>query len=237
MQFKRVLLKLSGESFADESGQGLNQERLLSLSKQIQAAVTAGVQVAIVVGGGNFLRGATLSNDVISRTTADHMGMMATILNALALSDALNTINQETAIFSAVAVQGIADAFDYRRAISRMNRGEVVICAGGTGNPFVTTDSAASLRAVELGANVLLKGTKVNGVYDKDPNRFNDAKRYDHLSFKKVLQDELRVMDLAAFCQCRDYNVPIRVFNVFEPNALLNVLKGAQEGTLVTNEE
>ena len=180
------------------------------------------------------LRGATLTDGVISRTTADHMGMMATILNALALSDALNKVRQETAIFSAVAVQGVAQAFDYRQAIHRLQEGKVVICAGGTGNPFVTTDSAASLRAVELQADVLLKATKVDGVYDKDPHKHDDAKRYDRLSFKQVLQEELKVMDLAAFCQCRDYNVPIRVFDVFKPKALLGVLLGAQEGTLIS---
>ena len=230
---KRFLLKLSGESFADDSGRGLDQERLLNVAGQIKVALQEGVEIGIVVGGGNFLRGATSSNEVITRTTADQMGILATLLNGLAVSDALNVVGCKTKLYSAMAVQGVADAFDYRRAIASLEAGRIVIFAGGTGNPFVTTDSTASLRAVEINADVLLKATKVDGIYAKDPKKYPDAKRYDRITFQQALREELAVMDLAAFCQCRDYNVPIRVFDVFQPNALRNVLLGADEGTLV----
>ncbi len=230
---KRFLLKLSGESFADAGGRGLDQARLLNVAEQIQVALERGIEIGIVVGGGNFLRGATLSNQMITRTTADQMGMLATLLNGLALSDALNVKGCKTKLYSAVAVQGVADAFDYRRAIANLEAGRVVIFTGGTGNPFVTTDSAASLRAVEVNADVLLKATKVDGVYAKDPKKYPDAKRYEQITFAQALGEELAVMDLAAFCQCRDYNVPIRVFDVFKPNALRDILLGANEGTLV----
>jgi len=230
---KRFLLKLSGESLADDSSRGLDQERLLDVAWQIQAALKQDIEVGIVIGGGNFLRGATLSNKVITRTTADQMGMLATLINGLAISDALNAQGCKAKLYSAVAVQGVADAFDYRRAIASLQAGCVVIFAGGTGNPFVTTDSAASLRAVEISADVLLKATKVDGIYAKDPKKYHDAERYEQVTFQQVLREELAVMDLAAFCQCRDYNVPIRVFNVFKPNVLRDILLGANEGTLV----
>lgn len=236
MGHNRVLLKLSGEAFAGESQQGLSSERLLAVAKDIQEAVKKGVQIAIVVGGGNFLRGATVSNDVITRTTADQMGMLGTILNGLALRDALESINVKTALLSAVAVQGMAEVFDYRKAISYLNQDHVVIFTAGTGNPFVTTDSAASLRAIEINADVILKATKVDGVYTADPKKDPSAKRYDKLSFEEALQKELAVMDLAAFCQCRDYNIAIRVFNLFKPGALTRALNGDNEGTLVTRE-
>jgi uridylate kinase len=236
MGHKRVLLKLSGEAFAGESQQGLSSERLLAVAKDIQEAVKKGVQVAIVVGGGNFLRGATVSNDVITRTTADQMGMLGTILNGLALRDALESISVKTALLSAVAVQGMAEVFDYRKAISYLNQNHVVIFTAGTGNPFVTTDSAASLRAIEINADVILKATKVDGVYTADPKKDPSAKRYDKLSFEEALQKELAVMDLAAFCQCRDYNISIQVFNLFKPGALIRALNGDNEGTLVTRE-
>jgi len=236
MAHNRVLLKLSGEAFAGESQQGLSSERLLAVAKDIQEAVSKGIQVAIVVGGGNFLRGATVSNDVITRTTADQMGMLGTILNGLALRDALESINVKTALLSAVAVQGMAEVFDYRKAISYLNQNHVVIFTAGTGNPFVTTDSAASLRAIEINANVILKATKVDGVYTADPKKDSSATRYDRLSFSEALQKQLAVMDLAAFCQCRDYNIAIRVFNLFKPGALSRALAGGEEGTLVTRE-
>ncbi|MDF2529829.1 MAG: pyrH [Gammaproteobacteria bacterium] len=236
MAYKRVLLKLSGEAFAGESQQGVSPERLLAVAKDIQEAVTKGVQVAIVVGGGNFLRGASVSNEVISRTTADHMGMLGTILNGLALRDALESINLKTALFSALAVQGVAEGFDYRKAIYSLQQGHIVIFAGGTGNPFVTTDSTASLRAIEINADIILKATKVDGVYTSDPKKDASAKRYDKLTFDEALQKQLAVMDLAAFCQCRDYNIAIQVFNLFKPGALARALSGANEGTLVTRE-
>ncbi|MDO8953467.1 MAG: UMP kinase [Gammaproteobacteria bacterium] len=236
MAHNRVLLKLSGEAFAGEGQQGLSSERLLAVAKDIQESVNKGVQIAVVVGGGNFLRGATVSNDVITRTTADQMGMLGTILNGLALRDALESIHVKTALLSAVAVQGMAEVFDYRKAISYLSQNYVVIFTAGTGNPFVTTDSAASLRAIEINADVILKATKVDGVYTADPKKDSKATRYDKLSFDEALQKQLAVMDLAAFCQCRDYNIAIRVFNLFKPGALSRALAGGDEGTLVTRE-
>jgi uridylate kinase len=236
MAHKRVLLKLSGEAFAGESQQGLSSDRLLAIAKDIQQAAAKGIQIAIVVGGGNFLRGASVSNEVITRTTADHMGMLGTILNGLALRDALESINVKTALFSALSVQGVAEGFDYRKAMHQLSQNHVVIFAGGTGNPFVTTDSTASLRAIEINADIILKATKVDGVYTSDPKKDPSAKRYNRLSFDEALQKQLAVMDLAAFCQCRDYNIAIRVFNLFKEGALTRALDGADEGTLVTRE-
>lgn len=234
---KRVLLKLSGEALASRADQPISAEKLSLVAHAIKHAVQQGTQVGIVIGAGNFLRGATTSNEVITRTTADHMGMLATILNALALRDALESIGQLTRLYSAINVPGVTEPFDYRRAIGALNQGMVTIMAGGTGNPFVTTDSAASLRAIELNVNVLLKATGVDGVYSADPKKDPNATRFDFITYKDVIKKELAVMDLAAFCQCRDYNIPIQVFSLFKENALTNALMGKPEGTLVAQKE
>ncbi len=230
----RVLLKISGEAFSDGEA-SLSPSRFDAVVSELLEGVAAGVEIGIVVGGGNFLRGASIESPLLHRVTADQMGILATVLNGLALRDAIEARGGEVELMSALPIEGVVDAFDYRQARKSLAKKKIVIFAGGTGNPFVTTDSAASLRAIEIGASVLLKATKVDGVYDKDPKQFADAQLFAHLSFAEVLQKELAVMDLAAFCQCRDYNVAIQVFNLFKPGALSRVLLGHQEGTLVYN--
>ena len=231
---RRVLLKISGEAFSSADAP-LCQNRLADIVADIREAHAKGIQIAIVVGGGNFLRGATTKG--VKRITADHMAMLATIINGLALRDALDQIELPVKLYSAIEVAGIAARFDYAKAISALQSGKVVILVAGTGNPFVTTDSGASLRAVEIDADVILKATKVDGVYNKDPRQHSDATLYSSISFDEVLRQELEVMDLAAFCQCRDYHIDIQVFNLFKKGALLNALLGGREGTLVSNQE
>ena len=195
-----------------------------------------GVEVAIVIGGGNFFRGAALSELGINRITGDHMGMLATSMNALALRDSFEQRDVPVRVLSAIPMSGIVDHFNLRKAIHHLSRKRVVIFAAGTGNPLVTTDSAASLRGIEINADAVLKATNVDGVYDKDPNRFPDAKRYDSVSFDQALKNELRVMDLSAFCQCRDHGMTLQVFNITKSGALLRVIRGENEGTIVSNE-
>ena len=212
--YKRVLLKLSGEAFA-EHGKGIDEKRLTDIVRQIADANAQNVEVAVVVGGGNFVRGAQLSHQAIRRITADHMGMMATVLNGLALRDAFESVGVHALLVSALPIPSIAPGIDNRQVHKALKDKQIVIFAGGTGNPFVTTDSAASLRAVEINADLLLKATKVDGVYDSDPQENPNAKRYEHISYDMALEKRLKIMDVAAFSQCKDYNVPIRVFNVF----------------------
>ncbi len=231
---KRVLLKLSGEALTTPGQFGLDAVQISAMVQQIVAAAKQKVEIAIVVGGGNFLRGATASNTQLTRMTADQMGMLATVLNGLALRDAIVAAGCEVELFSALAITGIAPAIDIRRARKVMAKSRVVIFAGGTGNPFVTTDSTASLRAIEIEADLLLKATKVDGVYDKDPSKYKDAKRFVRLSFDDALERRLAVMDIGAFSQCRDYRIPIRVFDLFKPGALQAALLGAEEGSLIT---
>jgi uridylate kinase len=230
---RRVLLKLSGEALAEEGQQGIHAGQLSTIAKDIVAAAKAGIEVGVVVGGGNFIRGCQNTANNIQRVTADHMGMLATLLNGLALRDAIEAEGYHATVLSALPVPGIVEGYSARRAIAELASKKVVIFTGGTGNPFVTTDSASSLRSIEINAEVLLKATKVDGIYNADPRRNPEAKRYDFVSYTEALQKELAVMDLAAFCQCRDYNVKIRVFNLFKPGALLRALTGAEEGTLV----
>lgn len=234
MKKRRVLLKISGEAFAADN-QVLCANAMAGLVNDLKQGREQGIEIAIVVGGGNFLRGATVSNTLLKRITADHMGILATILNGLALRDALEAHQVPVRLYSAVAVAGIAPVFNYSQVINDLKQNIITIFAGGTGNPFVTTDTGASLRAIEIEADVLLKATKVDGVFDKDPNKYSDAKLYKQLKFDEVLQKELQVMDLSAFCQCRDYNIPIQVFNLFKKGALLNALLGAHEGTIVSH--
>lgn len=231
---RRVLLKISGEAFSTGDSP-ISEARLASIASDIKLAREEGIEIAVVVGGGNFLRGASAAHGgVLKRVTADHMAMLATIMNALALRDALDSLNVPNAIYSAIPIDGVVNAFDYRAASQDLTAQKIVILGGGTGNPLVTTDTTASLRAVELNVNVILKATKVDGIYDKDPHKFKNAKRYDHLSFSEVLQKELAVMDLAAFCQCRDFGIQVQVFNLFKEGALVNALIGSDEGTIVS---
>jgi len=233
--YKRILLKLSGEAFTGESSFGIDPKVLDWVAMEIAEVTALGVEVGIVIGGGNFFRGKALSRAGIGRITADHMGMLATTMNALALRDALERINIATIIMSAIQMTGVVDPYDRRKAMHRLSQGRVLIFSSGTGNPLFTTDSAASLRAIEIEADLLLKATNVDGIYSADPAIDASASLYKKLSYQEVLDKELGVMDLAAFCQCRDYNVPLRVFRMQKQGALLRIIQGEDEGTLVTN--
>jgi uridylate kinase len=233
--YRRVLLKLSGEALMGNTNQvGISPEVLTRLAREIQEITALGVQVGLVLGGGNLVRGKTLSQVGIDRVTADHMGMLATVMNALAMRDALEQVGVQTRVMSAIPMSGLVDHYDRRKAIHHLNEGRVVFFAAGTGNPLVTTDSAASLRGIEINADVILKGTHVDGIYSADPHVVKDATLYHHLTYDEALNKELGVMDLAAFCQCRDYDMPIRVFNIHKNKALYRILCGEQEGTLVS---
>jgi uridylate kinase len=231
--YQRVVLKMSGEALNGQSTKAIDPVVLDRVANDVKAAMDLGVQVAVVIGGGNFFRGAKLSEAGITRMTGDHMGMLATLMNALALRDAFERSGMAVRILTAIPMSGIVDHFNRRKAIHHLESGRVVIFAAGTGNPLVTTDSAASLRGIEIDADVVLKATNVDGVYTKDPQKFADAVKYQHLSYHEALDKELAVMDLAAFCQCRDYNMPLRVFDMNKPGALNAVLTGYDEGTTV----
>ena len=235
--YARILLKMSGEALMGGGTSAIEPATIDRMVSEINEVQALGVQVAIVVGGGNFFRGAALSEIGISRITGDYMGMLATMMNALSLRDAFERQNLPVRILSAIPMSGIVDHFNCRKAIHHLNEGRIVIFAGGTGNPLVTTDSAASLRGIEVEADVILKATNVDGVYSADPSTHPDATLYDTLSYDEALEKELAVMDLSAFCQCRDHGMAIRVFNMKKPGALLRVVKGESEGTLVTNQE
>ncbi len=234
--FKRILLKMSGEALMGGGEKAIDPEMLDRFVKEIREVYDLGVQVAVVIGGGNFFRGKQLSQIGIDRVTGDYMGMLATVMNALALRDALERANLPCRVLSAIPMSGIVDHFNSRKAIHHLEQGRVVLFAAGTGNPLVTTDSAASLRGIEINADVVLKATNVDGVYSADPTKDPHAKLYRHLTFEEALKKELAVMDLAAFCQARDYNMPLRVFNIHKPGALLRVIKGEVEGTAVEKE-
>ena len=212
IKYKRVLLKLSGESLAGDSSMGIDKEVLDFISKEIAVVSALGVQVAIVIGGGNLFRGKELFKAGIGRITGDHMGMLATLMNALAMRDVFERDNLPSRIMSAIPMSGIVDHYDRRKAMHHLEVGRVVICAAGTGTPLVTTDSAASLRGIEIGADIVLKATNVDGIYAEDPQLNSKAEKYDHLTYKQALSGEFGVMDLAAFCQCRDHGMLLRVF-------------------------
>jgi uridylate kinase len=233
-KYRRILLKYSGEALMGDTDYGIDPKVLDRLASEVGELVKLKVQVAIVIGGGNLFRGEALSAAGIGRVTGDHMGMLATLMNSLALRDAFERAGYHTRIMSAIPMSGIVDHYDRRKAINHLEAGHVVIFAAGTGNPLVTTDSAASLRAIEIHADILLKATNVDGVYDKDPCKYPDATRYKTLSFKEALSRELEVMDLGAFTQCRDHNMQIRVFDLKKPQALVNIVMGEDEGTLVS---
>ncbi len=230
----RVLLKLSGEILTDRVDTPICEARLNFIVDGIGKAFKQGVQIAIVLGAGNLVRGQAINHDNIRRRTADQMGMTATIINGLALRDALLQQQLPATLLSAIGMPAIAPQFDVIHAEEKLSAGHIIILAGGTGNPFVTTDSAASLRAAELNADIILKATKVDGVYDQDPANYPNATRFKQLSFADVLANEYGVMDLTAFCQCRDQDIPIRVFNVLQPGALADALLGGDQGTLIS---
>lgn len=232
--YQRVLLKLSGEVLMpDDRCSFIDPNVLDRLVKEIISIHQLGIQVAVVVGGGNFFRGKSLSQSGIGRITADYMGMLGTLMNALALRDSFERSDVPVRILSAIPMSGIVDHFSVRKSIHHLENSRIVIFAGGTGNPLVTTDSTASLRGIEINADILLKATNVDGIYDADPKTHPNAKRFQYLSYQQVLQQELGVMDLGAFCQCRDHQLPIRVFNIKNENMLYDVVTGHEQGTYV----
>jgi len=234
-QYKRILLKLSGEELMGEEGFGIDPKVLDKMAREIGQLVGIGVQVGLVIGGGNLFRGATLSKAGLDRVTGDHMGMLATVMNALAMRDALERSNISTRVMSAIPMSGVVDHYDRRKAVRFLEQGEVVIFSAGTGNPFFTTDSAACLRGIEVEVDIVLKATKVDGIYTADPMKDPAATKYDILTFDEALDKKLGIMDLTAICLCRDHNMPIRVFKMDKPGALLNIVIGAEEGTLVVD--
>lgn len=231
--YKRILLKFSGEALMGDSVFGIDPKVLDRVVKDIASLVKLDLEIGVVIGGGNLCRGKTLSQAGLGRVTADQMGMLATVMNGLAIRDALERVDLPARLMSAIAMTGVVDAYNRRKAIQSLREKEVVIFTAGTGNPFFTTDSAACLRAIEVDADVVLKGTKVDGIYSEDPMQNPDAVQYSRLSYDEVLHKGLEVMDLTAICMCRDNGIPLRVFNMNKPNALLSVVLGEDEGTIV----
>jgi uridylate kinase len=233
-QFSRTLLKLSGEALGGPAGVGISAEAVQNMAEQICEVRELGVQVVVVVGGGNIFRGLSGSKRGIERATGDYMGMLATIINSLALQDALEKLGAPTRVQSAIAMSQIAESFIRRRAVRHLEKGRVVIFGGGTGNPYFSTDTAAALRANEIGAEVILKATKVDGIYDSDPKKNPKAKRFAQITYIDALQRRLQVMDSTAFSLCMDNKMPIIVFDFFRPHNLKRVVLGDKVGTLVT---
>ena len=232
-KFKRILLKLSGEALMGDEGFGIDPKVLDRMALEIGQLIGIGVQVGLVIGGGNLFRGAALQKAGLDRVTGDHMGMLATVMNALAMRDALERSNISSRVMSSIPMSGVVDHYDRRKAMRALERSEVVIFSAGTGNPFFTTDSAACLRGIEVNAELVLKATKVDGVYTADPMKDPTATKYNQLSYDEVLDKKLGVMDLTAICLCRDHNMPLRVFAMEEAGALLRIVNGGNEGTLV----
>lgn len=232
-KYKRILLKLSGEALTGSESFGIDPRVLDLMALEVGQLVGIGVQVGLVVGGGNLFRGAALQKAGLDRVTGDHMGMLATVMNALALRDALERSNIATQVMSSIPMSGVVDHYDRRKAVRALSNGDVVIFAAGTGNPFFTTDSSACLRGIEVGAELVLKATKVDGVYSADPMKVADAERYDRLTYDEVLDKKLEVMDLTAILLCRDHDMPVRVFEMEKQGALLNIVRGGDEGTLI----
>jgi len=234
VQYRRVLLKLSGEALMGDLDYGIEPRVIQRIAAEIATAAKQGVEIAIVIGGGNIFRGAGLARAGMDRVTGDYMGMLATVMNALAIQDALESQDVYARVMSALQVHEVCEDYIRRRAVRHLEKGRVVILAAGTGNPFFTTDTAASLRAIEIGADVLLKATKVDGVYDSDPVSNPDARRYETVSFDQLLADKLLVMDATAVVMCRDNDLPLRVFDLTRANALVQAMAGDNVGTLVT---
>ncbi|MFT7288428.1 MAG: uridylate kinase [Halieaceae bacterium] len=232
-KYKRILLKLSGEALTGSERFGIDPRILDQMALEIGQLVGIGVQVGLVVGGGNLFRGAALQAAGLDRVTGDHMGMLATVMNALAMRDALERSNIATQVMSSIPMSGVVDHYDRRKAMRALSNGDVVIFCAGTGNPFFTTDSAACLRGIEVDAEVVLKATKVDGVYSADPMKHPDAEKYDRLTYDEVLDRKLEVMDLTAICLARDHRMPLRVFEMEKVGALLNIVRGGDDGTLI----
>lgn len=232
--YRRVLLKFSGEALAGESGFGIDPSKAIQLANEIKSVHDLGVSIILIIGAGNIFRGTQAAAKGMDRVTGDYLGMLATIMNAISLQDALEHTGVETRTLSAIAVSQIAEPYIRRRALRHLEKGRIVIVAGGTGNPYFTTDTAAVLRATELGAEVVVKATKVDGVYDKDPVEHNDAVKYDTITFEEVLNKNLRVMDLTAITLCKENKLPIRVLNMNDSGSMVRMLQGEDIGTLVT---
>jgi uridylate kinase len=235
-RYSRILVKLSGEALLGGADYGIDPAVLKRIAGELQEIVGLGVQLAVVIGGGNIFRGAGLARAGMDRVAGDHMGMLATVMNALAMQDALESLGLYARVMSAIRINEVCEDYIRRRAIRHLEKGRVVICAAGTGNPFFTTDTAAALRAIEIDAEVLLKATKVNGVYSDDPMRNPAAVRYDQLTFDRVLTEKLNVMDATAIVMCRDNHLPLRVFNLNNAGDLTRIVRGANVGTVVTCE-
>ena len=233
LAYRRVLLKLSGEALMGDEDYGIDPKVIGRLAREVIEAREAGAEIALVIGGGNIFRGAGLAAGGMDRVTGDQMGMLATVINALAMQDALEKLGAKCRVMSAIKINDVCEDYIRRRAIRHLEKGRIAIFAAGTGNPFFTTDSGAALRAIEIGADLLLKATKVDGVYDKDPKKHPDAIRYDTLTYDHVLARDLQVMDTAAFALARDSELPLRIFDMAQPGTLLRILRGESIGTLV----
>ncbi len=231
--YQRILLKLSGEALLGEEDYGIDPVIIGRIAGEIQEVINTSIQIAVVIGGGNIFRGAGLAEAGIDRVTGDHMGMLATLMNSLALQDAMEKVGIEARVMSAISVHDVSEDYIRRRATRHLEKGRVVIIAGGTGNPFFTTDTAAALRAIEIGADIVLKATKVDGVYSADPNADEDAQLYESLGYDEVIAGKLGIMDTNAIVLCRDQGMPIRVFNVFGSGNLMRIVKGENVGTIV----
>jgi len=231
--YRRILLKLSGEALMSETGGNIDPDIVKRLATEVKDLCDAGVEVGLVIGGGNILRGAEKASEGLDRVTSDQMGMLATVINALAMQDSLEFLGQQVRVMSALKINQVCEDYIRRRAVRHLEKKRVVIFAAGTGNPFFTTDSAASLRAIEINAEVMIKATKVKGVYSADPVKNKDATFYSHLTYDEALDQRLNVMDTTALVLCRDNNLPIRVMNIFEPGSVMRLIKGEQIGSLI----
>ena len=232
-KYKRILLKLSGEALMGEVDYGIDPKMIIRLAQEILEVQRAGIQIGVVIGGGNIFRGAGLAAAGMDRVTGDHMGMLATVMNALALQDALEKLGAYARTMSAIKINEVCEDFIRRRAIRHLEKGRIVLFAAGTGNPFFTTDSAAALRAIEVGAQLLLKATKVDGVYSADPKKVAGAERFERLSYDQVIERKLAVMDTAAIALCRDHRLPLRIYDMGVPGNLMRIMRGEPLGTLV----
>ena len=233
LAYRRILLKLSGEALMGAEDYGIDPTVITRIAREIIEAREAGAEVGLVIGGGNIFRGAGLAAGGMDRVTGDQMGMLATVINALAMQDALEKLGAKCRVMSAIKINDVCEDYIRRRAIRHLEKGRIALFAPGPGHPFFTTDSRAALRAIEIGADLLLKATKVDGVYDKDPSKHADAKRYDQLTYDEVIARDLQVMDTAAFALCRDSDVPLRIYDLSVPGNLMRILRGEHVGTLV----
>ena len=236
LKYRRVLIKLSGEALMGDDAYGISPEVIRRIASEVNDLIEAGVEVAIVIGGGNIFRGAGLAAAGIDRVTGDHMGMLATVINSLAMQDALERLGVIARVMSAISINEICEDYIRRKAVRHLEKGRVVVFAAGTGNPFFTTDSAASLRAIEINAELLIKATKVDGIYSADPVKDKKAKRYDVLSYDAVLDQKLGVMDATAIVLCRENNMPLRVLDMTQAGSMMRAVQGLNEGTLVSNQ-